>query len=300
MEIRQLIYFVAAVEEKTVTAAAEKLHMTQPPLTMQLHALEEELGCKLFRREGRTLCLTDAGQHMYRRATGILALCDDARREMSDYRLGTAGVLRIGVISSVQGTLFSDWIEAYHRKVPGVRLSVFSANTYQLLERLRTREIDMAITRTPFSATGLDVSYLHREQISAVGKAAFFSGTPEALSLKDLAGVPLIIYRRWQKLIETAFESAGITPDVCCVNDDAGMTLQLARRGLGVSLLHASALPSASESELRMFPLAEPALSSEIALVCPDRRALPEPAVLFWRLVLELEQGAGNPAKESE
>ena len=101
MEIRQLIYFVTAVEEKTVTAAAEKLHMTQPPLTMQLHALEEELGCKLFRREGRTLCLTDAGQHMYRRATGILALCDDARREMSDYRLGTAGVLRIGVISSV-------------------------------------------------------------------------------------------------------------------------------------------------------------------------------------------------------
>ena len=51
MDIRQLTYFVAAVEEKTITAAAEKLHMTQPPLTMQLHMLEDELGCKLFRRD---------------------------------------------------------------------------------------------------------------------------------------------------------------------------------------------------------------------------------------------------------
>lgn len=99
MDIRQLTYFVAAVEEKTITAAAEKLHMTQPPLTMQLHMLEDELGCKLFRRDGRTLSLTDAGQHFYSRALEIIGMCDSAKSEMNDYRSGNAGELRIGAIS---------------------------------------------------------------------------------------------------------------------------------------------------------------------------------------------------------
>ena len=83
MDIRQLTYFVAAVEEKTITAAAEKLHMTQPPLTMQLHMLEDELGCKLFRRDGRTLSLTDAGQHFYSRALEIIGMCDSAKSDIS-------------------------------------------------------------------------------------------------------------------------------------------------------------------------------------------------------------------------
>ena len=116
MDIRQLTYFVAAVEEKTITAAAEKLHMTQPPLTMQLHMLEDELGCKLFRRDGRTLSLTDAGQHFYSRALEIIGMCDSAKSEMNDYRSGNAGELRIGAISSVRGTLFTDWIKDYHDK----------------------------------------------------------------------------------------------------------------------------------------------------------------------------------------
>ena len=88
MDLRTLQYFVTIVEEKTITAAAEKLHMTQPPLTMQLHALERELGCSLFRREGRGLKLTDAGRQMYRRATEILNMCANAKQEMTEYRLG--------------------------------------------------------------------------------------------------------------------------------------------------------------------------------------------------------------------
>ena len=175
MDIRQLTYFVAAVEEKTITAAAEKLHMTQPPLTMQLHMLEDELGCKLFRRDGRTLSLTDAGQHFYSRALEIIGMCDSAKSEMNDYRSGNAGELRIGAISSVRGTLFTDWIKDYHDKYPYVKISVHSANTYQLLEQLRNREIDMAVIRTPFPAGYFETEYIRREEMSAIGNGKFFS-----------------------------------------------------------------------------------------------------------------------------
>lgn len=288
MDIKQLHYFTTVVEEKTVTAAAEKLHMTQPPLTMQLHALESELGCKLFERKGRTLSLTDAGQHMYRRALEIIGMCDNAQREMKDYRNGTVGTLRIGVISSVQGTLFTKILKEYHDRYPNIKISVFSANTYQLLEKLQNREIDTAITRTPFSAAKLHAEYIRTEEIHAIGKSDFFGKAAAGgtdITLAELARLPLIIYRRWQKVIESVFESAGLSPNICCVNDDARMTLLLALNGLGVGLLHPSAIPSEYGSDISVMRLPEKALTSRIALVCADKDSLPEPAALFHRLV---------------
>ena len=288
MDIKQLHYFTTVVEEKTVTAAAEKLHMTQPPLTMQLHALESELGCKLFERKGRTLSLTDAGQHMYRRALEIIGMCDNAQREMKDYRNGTVGTLRIGVISSVQGTLFTKILKEYHDRYPNIKISVFSANTYQLLEKLQNRESDTAITRTPFSAAKLHAEYIRTEEIHAIGKSEFFGKAAAGgtdITLAELARLPLIIYRRWQKVIESVFESAGLSPNICCVNDDARMTLLLALNGLGVGLLHPSAIPSEYGSDISVMRLPEKALTSRIALVCADKDSLPEPAALFHRLV---------------
>ena len=288
MDIKQLHYFTTVVEEKTITAAAEKLHMTQPPLTMQLHALESELGCKLFERKGRTLSLTDAGQHMYRRALEIIGMCDNAQREMKDYRNGTVGTLRIGVISSVQGTLFTKILKEYHDRYPNIKISVFSANTYQLLEKLQNREIDTAITRTPFSAAKLHAEYIRTEEIHAIGKSDFFGKAAAGgtdITLAELARLPLIIYRRWQKVIESVFESAGLSPNICCVNDDARMTLLLALNGLGVGLLHPSAIPSEYGGDISVMRLPEKALSSRIALVCADKDSLPEPAALFHRLV---------------
>ena len=288
MYIKQLHYLTTVVEEKTVTAAAEKLHMTQPPLTMQLHALESELGCKLFERKGRTLSLTDAGQHMYRRALEIIGMCDNAQREMKDYRNGTVGTLRIGVISSVQGTLFTKILKEYHDRYPNIKISVFSANTYQLLEKLQNREIDTAITRTPFSAAKLHAEYIRTEEIHAIGKSDFFGKAAAGgtdITLAELARLPLIIYRRWQKVIESVFESAGLSPNICCVNDDARMTLLLALNGLGVGLLHPSAIPSEYGGDISVTRLPEKALTSRIALVCADKDSLPEPAALFLRLV---------------
>lgn len=288
MDIRQLHYFITIVEEKTVTAAAEKLRMTQPPLTIQLHMLEEELGCKLFRREGRNLKLTDAGRHMYKRAVEISGMCDNAKREMREYQSGTRGTLRIGVISSVRGTVFINWIKKYHEMYKDVKISVFSANTYQLIEKLQNREIDMAITRTPFAAAELETDFIKREEICAIGHKSYFTDIKgEEITLLKLSKLPLIIYRRWQKVIENAFAGEGLTANVCCVNDDALMTLNLSMQKMGVGLLHPSAIPEKISQSFRVIPLHEKALSSEIALVCNDKKTLSEPAVLFWKLAMD-------------
>lgn len=83
------------------------------------------------------------------------------------------------------------------------------------------------------------------------------------------------------------FETSGLTPKICCVNDDAEMTLSLALRGIGVGLLHTSALPESCEENIKILKLHEKALSSEIALVCQSKKSLPEPSALFWKLASE-------------
>lgn len=285
MDIRQLQYFITTVEEKTVTAAAKKLHMTQPPLTMQIHALEEELGCRLFRREGRTLTPTDAGRHFYKRASEILGSCENLKDEMTDYRKGNAGTLRIGVISSVQGTLFTDLIAEFHEKYPHIKIAIHSANTYRLLESLQNNKIDIAMTRTPFSAAGLNIKYLAKEHIFAVGQKKHFDNlNSEKLGIDELSKMPLIIYRRWQKIIEAAFESHGLSPYIYCVNDDAAMTLLLAEKGLGVGLLHPSAIGKQLSANMKCFELSEKSFISEIALVCLKGKPFSEPSRLFWEI----------------
>ena len=286
MDIRQLRYFVTVVQEGTITAAAAKLHMTQPPLTAQVHNLEEELGCQLFRREGRRLYLTEMGQHFFRRAEEILGMCDNAKREVADFMDGHGGTLRIGVISSVQGTLFTTWMKRFQTLHPQIKLSIYSGNTYQLLEKIQNRQMDLAVVRTPFATAELDMLYLQKEHILAVGQARFFWRQSRRRDYAWRAGRGAADYlRRWQRVIEAAFETAGYPIDPYCVNDDASMTLQLALQGMGVGLLHPSALPGKLDEAIVLRRLSEETLASHIVLVCQKAGQLPRPAQLFWKLL---------------
>lgn len=290
MDIRQLRYFTAIVEEGTLTGAARRLNMTQPPLTAQLRLLEEELKCPLFTRDGKRLHLTEAGHHFYERAQRILGMCDAAVTEMADFQEGAMGTLRIGVISSVKDQLFPRWICCFWKKYPNIRYEIYSANTYQLLEQLQNGQIDLALVRTPFSKTQMDILYIKKEPFLAIGHSSFFPCHKEsALTVKDLENTPLILYCRWEEMLKMRFETEGISPRILCCNDDAQTTLALASLGMGVGLLPASgapeSLPSQTSLDIELRFLKEKNLYSQIALVCRKKSQLPNSARLFWEMI---------------
>lgn len=290
MDIRQLRYFTAIVEECTLTGAAKRLNMTQPPLSAQLKLLEEELKCPLFTRDGKRLHLTEAGHHFYDHALRILGMCDAAVTEMTDFQEGAAGTLRIGVISSVKDQLFPGWICRFWKKYPNIRYEIYSANTYQLLDQLQNGQIDLALVRTPFSKTEMEILYIKKEPFLAVGCASFFPYPKEKdLTVKDLEKAPLILYRRWEEMLKMRFEAEGISPRILCCNDDAQTTLSLASLGMGVGLLPGSGAPEALLSrlspEIEIRILKEKNLYSQIALVCRRRSQLPNSARLFWEML---------------
>ena len=147
MDIRQLQYFVRIADEGSITGAARSLHMSQPPLSMQMKLLEEELGVTLFDRGSRTIRLTDAGKLLYNRAQGILELSGATVRELKDFGNGLAGTLRLGLISSAGTGEIGRRMRRFSKKYPEVRYEISEGNTYELLEMLRQGRIEVALPR---------------------------------------------------------------------------------------------------------------------------------------------------------
>lgn len=174
MDFKQLLYFTTVVDEGTISAAARKLHMTQPPLSTQLKLLEDEVGCLLFERGPRSIRLTDAGRIMYDRAVLLLRMSSQLTDELDACTRGSHGTLRIGIISSVGSTLCCDWFRGFHEKYPDVGFEVSEANTYQLLEKLQDGVLELAIVRSPFPAGDFISLPLKEERIYAAGHKKYF------------------------------------------------------------------------------------------------------------------------------
>lgn len=258
MDIKQLEYFITVVEEGTITGAAKKLHISQPPLSAQMQILEEELGAKLFQRGARQIILTEPGRMLYKKALEMRDLSEQAKEEIRTWKKGQAGHLRLGLVSSSSCEELYQKLALFQKLYPEIQIKVYEGNTYELLEMLHREKIDAAVLRTPFSFYGLDTAFIHQDSMALLGFK-----DEKAVNLKDLKGHPLILYRRWEKLILDAFEEIEIKPHVYCVADDARTCVSWARAGLGVAMVPESAL---LETGLSYQVLEEGNLISELRL----------------------------------
>src|SRR5687767_10108543 len=122
MELRQLRYFLAVAEELHFGRAAEKLHMSQPPLTVQIRRLEKELGSELFDRTTRRVSLTPMGESFQKRVKAVLDDLEDAVAEINDVGSGRRGRLRVGFVSSASYTVIPEAVRRFRELQPRVDL----------------------------------------------------------------------------------------------------------------------------------------------------------------------------------
>lgn len=271
MDIRQLLYFTTIAEEGSISAAAKKLHLSQPPLSYQMKLLEEELHLPLIERSARGIALTEAGRVLYKRAQGILELSELTRKEMLAMASGFTGTLHIGTVSSSGASLLGWRIPAFHQKYPQIGFAIHEGNTFELMEMLESGLIELAIVRTPFHNDQLNCLYLSPEPMIAAGAASFFpAGMPsgQPISLELLGHAPVILYRRFEKILLSLCEQKGITPQVFCIADDARTTLMWAEAGLGVAVVPQSTYRIMPHHNMVYGELSEEDLHTRIAAVC--------------------------------
>jgi len=285
MDIKQLTYFITIAEEGTITHAANKLHMAQPPLSTQLKLLEDELGIKLIERGARKIKLTDAGKILYKRAKHILEITTSTTKEIEAFRKGIQGTLRLGTISSSGTVLLSKRIIEFNKKYPNIKFEIYEGNTYELIEKINSGIIEVGIVRTPFNSQNFECLFLEAEPMVAVMSSDYnFESQKDELLLEDLEDMPLILYRRFEKILLAEFQELGLEPNIFCINDDARTTILWARAGLGIGIVPKSAINFDFMDNIKYKEINKDTLRTQISAIWIKERYLSMAAKKFLEI----------------
>ena len=217
MDLRALHYFAVVAEELNITRAAERLNMSQPPLSAQIKGLEEELGVQLFIRGKRHLTITDAGTHLYRRARQILELSEQTQQELMSME-GLSGDLNISLVEGRAPYLLARWISGFRSEFPRVAIHLWNGSGDEVMERVQRGLADLALVATPYNAEQLDGFSVGREPWVAMMSKDHPLAAEEGqfLPLRRLVGQPLYIPSRRSRLnsIRAWFEELGEEPTI--------------------------------------------------------------------------------------
>jgi len=198
MELRHLRYFVIVAEEQNVTRAAERLHVSQPPLSRQIRDLEEELGVALFRRTAKSVTLTEPGKVFLNEARAVLLRAETAVEAVRAAAHGDQGSLRIGYAPSLTARILPAALRAFETASPGVRVSLHDLSSEECLQRLAARELDLALTvpADPSVMRGLLFEELIRYPICCALAVTHPLAAKRSLRLEQLQAEKFIIYHR--------------------------------------------------------------------------------------------------------
>lgn len=284
MDIRQLAYFLAIVEEGNITKAAERLHMAQPPLSQQLKLLEEEFGVVLLERNTRKIQITDAGRLLQNRAKQIIELVERTAKEIKDLKEGLHGSLSIATISSAGEMLLPEKIQHFHKMYPGVDFQIKENSTFEILELVKGGFVEIGIIRTPFNQDTFEYINLSDEPMMAGALDFFWNEEAECLELTSLEGKPLLIYNRYANNIEEACRKAGFEPRVICRIDDTRSMLNWANSGMGIAIIPRDMISLVPNLKLHFKEIKEESLVTRIVVVWMKNRYLSTPARHFLEI----------------
>ncbi len=240
MELRTLKYFVTVAEELNITKAAEKLNICQPPLSSQIKHLEEELGSRLFLRGKRQLQLTEAGQLLYRRAKEIIRLSDKAEEEIVSMKEGMGGTISLGLADEVAANLASEWIYGFLKQHPLVHFKISGGNSDELIEKMRSGLISLAVITAPYDQQLLNSFSLSREPTMVLLNPHHPLAQSEStfVELVDLIDQPLITPSRPAKVenIHRWFRPFAAEANIICQTDNLLTATALTRRNIGITI----------------------------------------------------------------
>lgn len=192
MEIRTLRYFLAAAREENMTRAAEQLHVTQPTLSKQIQALEDELGKKLFIRHSFSIELTEEGVLLRKRAEDLVSMADKIIGEFAALNDVTGGDIYFGLAESYQIRYLAREICEFKKSYPGLRYHITSGDTEQVTEKLDKGLLDFAVlVEEPDSSKYHSLCLPESDRWGLVMPLDDPLAQKEAVAIDDLIGLPL-------------------------------------------------------------------------------------------------------------
>ncbi len=256
MKLHQLRYLAAVAQNGlNITAAAQKLHTSQPGVSKQLKLLEDELGFQIFARDGRTLTqITPAGEQVIERALRILREVQSIKSLSEELRDEERGSLSIGTTHTQARYVLPGVIKAFRERYPSIRLHLHQGTSEQIAEMAKLDRIDFAIatgSQQLFADMVLLPCYRWHRCV-VVPRGHRLAGL-ERLTLKDVSEHPIVTYVfgfTGPSSLHEIFTRASLVPDVVLTARDADVIKTYVRLGLGVGVVASMAIEADEDRDL--------------------------------------------------
>lgn len=245
MTLKQLEYFLAIVETGSVTKAAALMHLSQPPMSLQLKALEEELGVTLFTREKKRLMITDQGRLLESYAKQIVSMSEQISDEIKRVNIIPKTKLRIAAISSACYQKLPEVINLFKEIYPHVEFEIFETDTLSVIEMIAAHSADFGFVREPFNnalynTLPINDSALGENNIDyfcSLGYSKYYEDAGgDTVALCSLKNHPVVIHRRHYNMFVNACKKSGFSPYIICQNDSIWSSIRMAELDIGITV----------------------------------------------------------------
>ncbi|NMG76234.1 LysR family transcriptional regulator [Aromatoleum diolicum] len=282
IDLESLAIFRTVVEEGGVVRAAEKLHRVPSNVTTRVRQLEEYLGVRLFRREGRTLSLSAEGQTLLNYSVRLLRLADEAVNEL---RTGKPqGTFRLGSLESTAGSRLAPILSRYHTENPEVIVELITGTTGTLINRVMNFELEAAFVSEPFTAPELEALPVFREELVLI--------TPREIeavrTAKDLGRSTMIAFAHgcsYRKRLEDWLGSGNVMPERALEFGSYQGMIACVAAGTGFAIVPKSVLVALQATEkVNQHPLPERVSTNRTHLIWRG-----QPSLALERLINQLQ-----------
>ena len=291
LDSRRLRVFVEVVRQGGFSRAAERLHATQPTVSKAVQQLESELRVRLLDRVGRRIKLTAAGELVFRRAVPLLTQSDDLVAELAEVRGLKSGVLRIGFPRLGASALIARTFALFRRRYPAIEVIVGVHSGQKMRELLRSGAIDVGVLGEPIEVE-FEQQEIRSEPIMVLLQRQHPAAARPRLMLSRLAAMPVIMPDEdsvMHKLLNAAYQRAGITPRIATLCHDPDLVFELVAAGIGIAFLPRALAHKHRHRGVSTVVLGDPGCQWSIAF-CWRRGAHVSEATQAW-LAHAREQG---------
>lgn len=291
MELRQIHYFMEVAKREHVTEAAHALHVAQSAVSRQIFNLEEELGVRLFIREGRNVKLTPVGKMFLNQMQQAMKVIDAAKREIEEYLDPDHGTIRIGFPSSLASYILPTAISSFRERYPQVKFQLKQGSYRNLIDGVVNGEFDMAlIGPVPKQEKKVEGTTLFIDNIVALMPESHPLANRKSLKLEELREDSFVLFPEeyiLREMIVNACSQLGFQPTVSFEGEDIDAIKGLVSAGLGITLIPEITLVDRLPRSTVKIPIIEPNVTRTVGVIIPSDRELLPTERLFYEFLKE-------------
>jgi len=287
MELRHLKYFLAVAEELNFTKAAEKLFISQPPLSRQIIELEEEIQARLFNRNNKKVELTEAGKYFEKEVKELFQNLERITLKTTKIAENVSGEFRIAYISSIYSSIISELIKHLKEQFPYVNFKLFEISTTKQILALEQGKIDLGIIRSPIKSPKIKSQLWFQDGFSVVYNKHEIQINSEK-EIQNLKDETFVFFNKdyaphYHEVLLELCAFYGFTPKVVHESNNINSIVQLVKNGLGISIVPSNIAKNNQDPEIGFIELKKVNLYTDVSLITSkeDHSGITRDAVEF-------------------